>query len=237
MGIDLNIKQVIYNSTHQERVDTSIHLNSNWLRNKTVLTATLLKRRRTKDNLDGNPLIYALKNLNDYTIDKKNLYPILKNALKNLNIALNQRKYDLILCIPSSGFIVKKLGQSVKKRLPQSTISHYVLQKCINKDIIQSIDLSTITNKRHRNDVKEVLKKLKSREGAQFILKEIKGNIREYFNPIKINNPYLIKNARNILLLDDALSSGTTLFYAQKLIKTINPSVNVEAICFLSSLH
>lgn len=237
MGIDLNIKQVIYNRLHENRVDTSVHLKSNWLRKNTVLTATLLKRRRTKDKLDGNPLIYALKNLHGYTIDRKNLSPILKNALKNLNTALNQKNYDLILCIPSSGFIVNKLGQSAKKRLPRAIISDYVLQKCTNKDIIKSINLSTITNKQHNHDIKEVLKKIKSNEGAQFILKEIKGSIRGYFNPIKINNHYLIKNAENILLLDDALSSGTTLFYAQQLIKSINPKTNVEAICFLSSLH
>ncbi len=237
MGIDLNKKQVIYNSNHQKRVDTSIHVKSNWKRKNTVLTAALLKRRRTKDNLDGNPLIYALKNINGYTIDKKNLSPIIKSALKNLNTALNQKEYDLIVCIPSSGFIVKKLGQSVKKRIPQTKISNYVLQKCTNKDIIQSINLSLITNKKHLHEVKEVLKKLQIAPGNKFVLKEIKGNIRAYFNPIKINNPYLIKKSQTILLLDDALSSGTTLFYAQKLIKDINPNANIEAICFLSSLH
>ncbi|MCG3686549.1 hypothetical protein L5F35_10025 [Aliarcobacter butzleri] len=237
MGIDLNKRQVIYNSTHQERVDTSIHLNSNWQRKNTVLTATLLKRRRTKDNIDGNPLIYALKNINGYTIDKKNLFPIIKNALKNLDTALNQKNYDLIVCIPSSGLIVNKLSLRVQRRLPLTKISNYVLKKCINKDIIKSIDLSTIKNKQHNHDVKEVLKKLKSNQGSQFVLKEIKSNVRKYFNPIKISNPYLLRDSQNILLLDDALSSGTTLYFAQKLIKDINPNINIEAICFLSSLH
>ena len=59
----------------------------------------------------------------------------------------------------------------------------------------------------------------------------------QYFNPIKINNTYLVQNSQNILLLDDAISSGTTLYFAQKIIKNINPNANIEAICFLSSLH
>lgn len=238
MGIDVDKINLIvtYNNSHEKNVDTSKFSSANWKRKKSVMTASLLLRRRTSDKIDGNPLIYSMKKLKGYKIDKNNLIPIIKNSLHNLNITLRGKNYDLIIAIPSQASIVKLLANRIKKRITNAKLSEYILTKQTNKEIISSFNMGLV-KRQHKREVKNTLHILSLKPGNRFILKEISGRIRHYFNPLKIRNPYYLKTYTNILIVDDALSSGTTLYNAQKMIKDINPNANVEAICLLSSVH
>lgn len=238
MGIDISTnKEVLYNSTHNRLVDTRIRSNIQWAPVNTVPLASLLIRQRTADKIDGNPLIYSLKNINDYTINIKNLRPILKNASKNLDDILMNTNYDLVIATPSSSKISYYLAKTIYKKKKARIISKYVLRKKRNVEVIKAVKSLKSIKDKHKKLVHYEIKNISKNQKANFSLKNVNGAIRKYFCPIDLFKPDILVNIENILIVDDTVSSGTTLYFAQKLIKSVNPNVNIQAISLLGSIH
>ena len=88
-----------------------------------------------------------------------------------------------------------------------------------------------------KKNVSVVLKKLKKNTKVNFELKKVKSSIRNYFCPIALNQNTSILQSRKILLVDDTIATATTLYFAKKLIKQINPIAQIDAISLLSGIH
>ncbi|HFT1504758.1 TPA: phosphoribosyltransferase, partial [Escherichia coli] len=73
-----------------------------------------------------------------------------------------------------------------------------------------------------------------------FSMKEVDTKDRMFIRPLKIN-PERMKTiqqiqGKSILLVDDLLASGTTLTSAYNLLKDLEISDEIEAICLLGKL-
>ena len=71
-------------------------------------------------------------------------------------------------------------------------------------------------------------------------MKEVNTKDRMFIHPLKIN-PERIEilqkiQGKSILLVDDLLASGTTLTSAHNLLKNLEISEEIEAICLLGKL-
>ena len=69
-----------------------------------------------------------------------------------------------------------------------------------------------------------------------FQMKSIKrANLRKHINPLELDRLLITTPPRNILLIDDMVTSGRTLSCAESAIKARYPMTNISALTLLSS--
>ncbi|RLA84501.1 MAG: hypothetical protein DRG78_01215 [Epsilonproteobacteria bacterium] len=240
MGIDLCKRNghthVSFNNNHERRIDTSIQESITWKNTKGMQSCSLLIRHRSNDKIDGNPFIYALKKLNDCKIDRISLLTISKNAEENLNTAISGKDYDLIIIIPSSSKIGHIIAKRIKNKISNAIIGAKIFRKNFNHEIIQQIESQEIKEKDHKQ-ISILLSSLHKAKKHQFALKKVPRGIREYCNPLSVKDNKLITEYNNILLVDDTVSSGTTLYNAKQIIHSFNPNASIEVISLLGTIH
>ncbi|HCJ8466512.1 TPA: phosphoribosyltransferase [Escherichia coli] len=240
MGININDSKVItFCDSHERYVNTSVNSNPSIsiLRqcSPPLLVHSVFKRVHSNDRRDGNPLIYALKNINKYSISNEELIKFKPNFISILYNLKNNNKFkgDIILTLPSSSKVVQYFAKRVG-RILSLDVQYDAFVKCTNGEVFDNFNYS-IVRKQDENDVRGALYTLNQRKpNLPFQIKDIKNSIRFYFQPFKLNqnNNY---NQYNIILIDDILSTGSSLLCAEKLLK--NKCQSIRALTLLGSLR
>lgn len=237
MGIDVNNKIVSFNEAHEDLVNTSINSNPTKTTKNGFTIYSIFKRMKTKKNKgDGNPLIYALKNKNGFRINRKEIKKFFFNLDIILNRILAEKRYTLIIILPSKHKIGNFLAKRIRKRIPSATYSKDFFRKIIIQEVIDSINVNSVANKKHNKEIKTLLSEIKKNPTKEFTMKEVPHNIRKYFNPLKVNKTINLNSHESILIIDDLLSSGTTIKSAKDMIHNIKNCSNIDGLCLLSDL-
>ena len=103
IDIDTTNKTISFNGSHEQNVDTSILINPTYVNINGIDVISIFKRKKANDfSFDGNPLIYALKGINDWKF--KNPQSDIINLLKQFIRIVEkiQPKYDTIITVPST---------------------------------------------------------------------------------------------------------------------------------------
>ncbi|SHF38342.1 hypothetical protein SAMN02745753_01850 [Marinomonas polaris DSM 16579] len=237
MGIDISReREVSLNTDHELRLVTSIVRNP-VISNKEELTVKCTYRR-TKDgdhDRDGNPFIYALKRKNSYSITMKELFLFsssFKVILKKMSAGMD---VDFVVGMPSSHSVVSHFGRRVAREFGALYVGDYFSKKTVGS-VLADFQLDDIPEK-HKVKVKKVLSTYRKLSPTEEVsLKKVENKIRKYFEPV-IANPNYAGSALtgNILLVDDLLSTGTTLLSARKAILSQEVTLG-GAFCLLSDL-
>lgn len=220
MGIDISdSKEVIYNGSHQYRLVTDISKNPK--------VVSLLKGirvycvyRRTKDGddkRDGNPLIYALKGINGYSITASEILKFRKSFRRICNKILASEKIQpetcdvVIVTLPSSKKIPFLLGRYLSKRLRVKLVDDILYKRTI-KQVLSNFDDSVVREKDLRWVQKTIGDLQRADSESLFEMKLLDSKVRQYFEPIGVNldSTELPPNSI-VILVDDLLSSGTSL--------------------------
>ena len=234
IDVDYNTRTVSFNSNHENNVDTSIAVNPTYNGINGINVISIFKRKRNDENTDGNPLIYALKGKNDWHF--KNPESDISNLLKQF-IRISEKirpEYDTIITVPSQNVlntnILHRLNKIIKCKY---TISDY-LYKTMSEDVFENyIDWSAIYkdfgDRKGDSIQKELGKsfyKMEEENHGYFSYRFIKdSNLRKYITKTMYSNdneiieyaPYV--NGKDILILDDTISSGSSISEATKLIQ------------------
>ncbi|MBK5073622.1 phosphoribosyltransferase [Budviciaceae bacterium CWB-B4] len=238
MGIDVNNRIVTYSDIHEKIVITSVNKNPKISRigkqNKLFVYSIFTRVRSNEIRGDGNPLIYALKGLKGYSISKREVVKFRPNFDEIITKVINKfnKKHDIILVLPSSSKVPAMFARRVGRAL-SCDVSYDSFKK---NTIYEVLDLFNNNNVKsgHEDEVRGVLYNLNNSNGNLiFSMKDIPNNIRCYFNPFSLKNESL-KN-KNILLIDDILSTGTSLITANNLI--VSQNNQTDALCLLSDLN
>ncbi|AIR85250.1 phosphoribosyltransferase [Pantoea rwandensis] len=245
MGIDVVKGVVTFNPAHEGAVSTSIVSNPKFKKiymkgyGDGVFVYSIFARMRTKHKGDGNPLIYALKKMKGFTISFKEIIKFKANSKKILAKISSHKNFacDIILVMPSSSNVAGIFARFVGFVLKKEVVYDY-FEKCTIDEVLMSFNFNVVT-KKDEEDVTGVLYTLHKMDGTKiFDLKEINTSIRHYFQPLKINKKSVgryVFDDKDILFIDDVLSSGTTLLNAHKLISSLPKKI--IAITFLSDLY
>ena len=239
MGIDItNDNQVLFNNTHQKLVNTDINSNPTTTIVHNISIYSIYKRIKTRSNQwDGNPLIYALKNQKGYRLSRNELKKFLYSFHYILNKLLEDKKYDLILVLPSSSNVAKGVAKQVSKSLTPNLIVYDIFEKQSVSEVIEKIDISIVKNKRKLKEIKHQLSKLQKMDKSKtFSMKNVAPKIREYFVPLKLESEFDFTHYKNILIVDDLLATGNSIKSAKDIILTQNDKVNIEGLCLFSGL-
>lgn len=238
MGIDVDENKVVtFNPTHERRVVTDVsrpypieHLGGLEVR-------SVFRRRKTAgDARDGNPLVYALKRTQGYTIPRSSVAELARRGLSILGRALADFEADVLAPMPSTSNVVDIVTRRCSRLSPNSEISA-LFDKATVGQVLRYMPASTEVEHRYRRDYQSYLNKLQRTSPRALIeLKAAPMCARAFVRPVVVKReaPYL--SGKSILLIDDVLASGTTLTCAAEQLEVWGPS-SIKALSLFGKLY
>ena len=223
ININSNDKTISLTEEHDKGDDFSLVNNPVYDKYKDFDVISIFKRSKLVDDTnterDGNPFIYALKEKKGWTFDITNdeIFRYIKRFLEICKKINNT--YDTIVITPSSTNINERFMKVISKQVQAENIVREFLVKIKKEEIIDDnlIDKEQIT-KDYPNNYNEVITKIsrsfRRMEGADFEAKHMDKKYLKYVKYIGVNNDLNIRpmiDGKDILVLDDTISSGTTV--------------------------
>lgn len=232
-GEDKNtIFDVIIDLEHNDGLDMSLSGNPTVMEIKGLQVFSLFRRRRLSTNeADGNPLIYALKQLNQFRIDEQNKVVMWDAAEKIFSQWACPWKPAGVISIPSQHSASNDLAAKISDWMGIDHISESIICKKTVKEVLAEAEYLKESGDIAEQDLKAFKKQLgrlsSTPPGKIFQMKEIKDvSIRHYFQPWKANGHVGGAAGHDLLLVDDLIGSGASLITcANFLIKNGYPVV------------
>ena len=249
LNIDPNEKIVSLTDNHNKGLDLSLINNPVYSTYKGYNVISIFKRTKLYDindvQRDGNPFIYALKNKNGwkFKITDKEIHKYIKRFLEICKKI--KSSYDTIIITPSSSDINEKFMKVISNQVNCKDIINEYFVKLSKEEIIDDdlIDKDQIQNDYGNNYTKvlaEINRSFRRMKGESFEAKYIKKEYLKYIKYISTNSNDNIRDKidnKDILLLDDTISSGETLSQCiEGIISNFNPK-SITIITLLSQLN
>lgn len=237
IDIDYSNKKVTINLNHENGIDTSIDNNPLISKVNGYDVISIFTRKKYQRS-DGNPLLYALKGISDWKIDKFDINLLLKNLIR-----ISERidpVYDTIVKIPSSNELNNIFMDRLNKIIKCDNSIYASLSK-LDPDIVwmDGVDFEKMT----KEEI-EILEKDFMKMDDVFSFKFISTNLRKYIK--KIYNQNWIHdqldvadkiNNKNVLILDDTISTGSTISLFTKEILNMYVPDKVTIITLFSKIN
>lgn len=236
MGIDVSrTKYVTLNEGHHKRLVTCPDRNPAKQKLSNIFSYSIYRRTKEGDRRDGNPFIYALKQKNSYRIETKELLKFKPSFNVILNKILAELPCGVLVTMPSSYPIAEMLANRIARKSRTQVFSD-IFRKATIAEVLMDFDIGRV-KPQHLPLVKAQLATFSKLNGTQEVsFKLMQGSIRHYFNPIVLNEARIDSlQGGDLVLVDDLLSSGTTLNRAKDALNQRNIGVS-GAICLLSAL-
>lgn len=240
MGIDVNNnKQVAYNGTHQYGLNTSPATNPHkQLLAGAITVQSVFQRRQLKPGElgDGNPFIYALKNKHGFSITYSEIANFLPDFSTILASAMKGRRNVLFLAMPSSHGIANILAKRAGKYCAAGTFMPDAFVKKTAQKVANEV-LALQLPKQLRGAASKLVSGLMKNKGAPFTMKDVKDHdLRRYISPIEVAPGIVFPGCDEIVLVDDLLSSGSTLLSGREALVGAGISAQISGLCLLSAL-
>lgn len=238
VNIDKYKKIITVDLSHKNNVDTSISLNPTYSTIDGYPVISIFKRKKNIELGDGSPLIYALKDIQNWKIDKKEIIKLLRQFI--LITDKIKPKYDTIISIPSSNplnqIFLYRLNKIIKC---EHSITNGLFTKMMTSEVVENIDWNTMTP----YQAEELEKHLEQIEDDYFTFKNIPPYLRGFIKNIwkdktsKHGLEYAsMINDKDVLILDDTISSGQTIStFCQNVINNYAPK-SITIITLFSKL-
>lgn len=201
-----------------------------------IFKRTFLKDYDTNKNLDGNPFIYALKEKHGWKFDIS-AEDIRKYCRRFLEICNKiEDTYDTIIMVPSKSKVNERFMTAIYNKVnATSKITKYFYKVPIDEIMInyESIQHDFPNDYQEKIDkIREGFRKMDSEFEAKYIDKTLLKYIKYFSN----TNPEDYRNDidnKKILILDDIVSSGTSI---SQCINNINDTFNPQSITVITLL-
>lgn len=234
MGIDVVNKRVFHSTSHQQRVDTSVSGNPQSKIISGSLTVQSIFRRMVHREGDGNPLIYALKKKDGFSISNREFCKFLPEFRQILAKAMHGKSDVIFVPMPSSHKIAYTLASQAAKYAVNCSVEPSLFEKKTAGEVHQELKATVFPNKLRKDGVR-LLSSLAASPNAIFSMKNVKNpELRHYISPLKLATVYPVQ-CREIILVDDLLSSGATLTCAHDQLQASGWGA-ISALCLLGAL-
>lgn len=248
-GININTENrtVSLTDNHSHGVDFSLLNNPIYDKIVDVDIISIFKRTKLYDTenrqRDSNPFIYALKNKNGWKFNISD-DDIKKYLRRFIDVCSKlDKKYDTVIIVPSSSSLNERFMKSISNLLNiKDKINEYFIK--LNADEVFDSLVDNIDEM--RNDlgdnfnealakIKQGFRKMKTNYfEAKYIPKEYLKYIK-YIDDNGENVSDMINN-KNVLLLDDIVSSGNTVSSCLNNIKTTFKPKSITVLTLLSKV-
>lgn len=245
MGITVDQNKIVkFTSRTEQLVNTSIDANPNQYKLNDLVVYGIFKRLYSRQGGDGNPLIYALKGQRGYSISLQECGKFNPNLSVILDRLLAQKNYEVILTMPSSHKVVERFAKKINRiNKKKCILINDIFSKKTICEVYSNLQDLPLTPK-YKKDIialrRSLERDLTNNPNKAFSMKEVATKDRMFIRPLKIDPTQIEKitemKGKSILLVDDLLASGTTLTSAYNLLKEMEISEQIEAICLLGKL-
>ena len=237
MGIVVEDKKVRFDSDSHNLINNALEDNPVFQMAGGFTVYSVFRRIRTSSTKgDGNPLIYALKKKNGYTIERADVVPFLPFFYAIMDKLVPYCSMDYVIPMPSSSTVALRFAKRAA-RVFNSNLETSILQKKTNREICADVDLLLRGRglpKLEERELKAVRAQLGRSLSTYFSMKLVDHKLRKHFSPFKLKSPEKVPQGRSILLVDDLLSSGASLACAKDLLR-LNGVGEIRHLCLLSS--
>lgn len=262
MGFDVDRanKIVTVDHSHNNFATTSVEGNPKTKRYGDMTVIGIFKRNKganrtlrqtapdTKIDGDNSPMLYALKNLDGLTTTPSDVCSLFRNARQILRSELEKQSennvvFTHIITIPSShklasivARMVYRVGKSQNPQMPFPQKG--ILQKASARQVLDQIQTARIASKAKTN-IKRSIKRFIQQNGddVDFQIKYIKDiKLRQHINLLALTPYETIDNSEiNVLLVDDMVTTGSSLIAAKILLLQRYPNATFYSICLFSA--
>lgn len=206
----------------------------------TRLKAASRERRDREDRLIGDncPMIYALKGKDGLSTGYRSVREMLLVGTEIVARAHEASPWaddTVIVCVPSSHSIVGHVATRLQELL-KFPIVHGLLAKTSVESAVADLNqaMSLIPDYKDRKHIQNTIQKVSEQD--VFALKYVSGRYRPCIRPVvlgptPVENPY-----RSILLVDDLVSTGTSLITAKDVLLAGQQGQNVTALTLFSRM-
>lgn len=242
IDIDYKNKKVKFNDTHDENVNTSVNLNPTYSKIKGIDVISIFKRIKNKESTDGSPLIHALKGNYGWSIDDESILKLFKNFIKISKKI--KPEYDTIISIYSSSDLNNKFLYRLNNIIKCQNKINDLFTKLTVTDIYEDGFDNNVFMGKNEGDWElfdRSLQKMKAK-GDYFTYKELPTNLRKYIKKSSkiINNDILtysdMINGKDILILDDTISSGKSISDNIEVINSTFTPKSITVVTLFSAL-
>lgn len=241
LGINVYDNQrVEYDDSHQDRVDTSLERNMSYKRFHDVDYHFVFRRLPSEngDGGDGNPLMYALKEMRGYRMNADCKANLLKRAQEIVLKDSDKLSADIIIPVASSYPFCREFAVILGECLGIPVADDVLVKKRTIAQIIPEAEamLPNIKKPYDKRLLKAQIKQWKTLpENSEVTMKRVEKKIRKYFSHLEASGPIEKFSGKSVLVIDDLLASGNSM---QRTITLLQANgVHVAAgVCFLSGL-
>lgn len=237
MGIDISVKnEVAYTNAHQKLINCNPSSNPRKIQIQNLEIHCAFQRVPSRGAPgDGNPLMYALKGINGFSITSAEIErfcPDFASIVKKLHVDLTGHT---IVTMPSSSPIAGMISECLKNSITGLTQIDGLLQKKTCGEVHAELVLKNLQiPKGHSYEYNQLLANLMKFSHSDISLKKIPMKFRKHIEPLK-STGVAIPSAP-ILLVDDLLATGATLISARDTLRSVNAALSVKAFCLLGKL-
>ncbi|MFS2150425.1 phosphoribosyltransferase family protein [Rhizobium sp. Rhizsp42] len=236
MGINVIKNAVQIDDTHQKRVNTSVDDNPTQVELDGIPVHYVFTRSKYNyDKGDGNPLIYAMKSLNRFTI-----VPVFrKKVLERCAVIVSKMKIeaDVVIPVPSGNGFCLEIAEIVAEvtGLPLAA-PDFIRKKTFTEMYAEYGSVPSGLIPAEIDEYKSQLKLWSTASGDKsVVMKMVSPKIRHLFDPFTRSDAPAGLQDKRVVLVDDLLSSGSSLSGAARVCTSVGAS-SVSGICFMSAL-
>jgi hypothetical protein len=241
-------KEVYFDPDRELLVNTSIESNPQSQRYNGVLVYSIFRRLHAQSNGqnnpgDGNPLIFALKEMKGYSISDEEWRKFsLNKSIIIKQIIDKYSEFNNILCIPSSNSVVYATALSISEcssfKGPVSIQKHCFEKKTISEIYDSFLQVEVPKKlKKLANKFLADMSKLKDDSSSVFEMKAVDYKIRPYISTLKLVDGFYVNPNQSYIFVEDLISSGSTITSAiECLIANGVPKENILGISLLSKI-
>lgn len=238
MGIDVSEGRVVtFNPGHERRVVTDVARDPpRQVLGALEVVSVFARKIVAADDLDGNPLIYALKGKFGYTMPYGSFREIYRRSAEILPRALEGIEYDMVVPLPSSSAVAAIFARRASRFAGGCPIVS-CLEKATFGQVLDAAPPVHMIEKRYRSAYGKQLRALqKASPAAAFEMKKVMSPLRGYFRPVIAAAGAAAVTGRRVLLVDDILGSGTSITSAADALKASQPH-SVAGLTFMGQLR
>lgn len=200
---------------------------------------TRTKGKRSGDEPGDNcPMLYVMKGMHALTTTPRDIGKLCASFREILpKFQDNGFDWDWIIPLPSSSPVSLLLAKKIQKRTKRGDCYPQALVKLTAVEVLRNLEdlrISSSEKTKARQDIKRFIRL--NGEDALFQIKMVRKKVRIHTNPLAWGSlPLGTRPPRGILLIDDMITSGTSLINAEAILKNRYPGARIEALTLFGS--
>jgi hypothetical protein len=229
-------RRVAYSPTDHTMIDSRVSKNPIVENVHGFDVVSVFRRVKARTHVaDGNPLIYALKKANGYSVDLENILLFMPEFHSITGLMSRFYAPNFIVPIPSSSTVSEMFARRIGRAF-EAKVEYEWLRKKFNREVCSDIDhlirMGKVPSSDQR-DLKSVRATLGRSLSSIFTMKALSAPIRAYVEPFKLNSSATVPSAGEVVLVDDLLSTGSSLLCAKQILE--GRGLSVQCVCLFSS--